>query len=93
MQEVFLSGRDNRVDKQRKTDFTGTLRERREKYQDRREAQGQETDRLLKRMRAEEGLDQPSAEAAEESPVRSECFAQSLETYPSQFVCQPLTSL
>eukprot|EP00892_Ulva_mutabilis_P007493 jgi/Ulvmu1/5115/UM021_0132.1 len=59
--ELFLSGRDNRVDKQRKDDFKGTLSERREKYQDRRDAQGQEANRLLKRMREQEGLDQPTA--------------------------------
>lgn len=69
LQEVFLSGRDNRVDKHRKEDFKGTLRERRERYQDRRDAQGQETSRLLKRMRAEEGLDQSASDALEQSPV------------------------
>lgn len=69
LQEVFLSGRDNRVDKQRKEDFKGTLRERRERYQDRRDAQGQETSRLLKRMRAEEGLDKSASPDAVQSPV------------------------
>lgn len=69
LQELFLSGRDNRVDKQRKDDFKGTLSERREKYQDRREAQGQETNRLLKRMREEHGLDQPAARDRGQSPV------------------------
>jgi len=71
LQELFLSGRDNRVDKQRKSDFKGTLSERREKYQDRRDAQGQATNRLLKRMREEQGLDQHADRLKEPAPVRS----------------------
>jgi hypothetical protein len=52
-----LTGRDNRTGGQRKIDYTGTLLERRRQYEERREAQGQEQDRLTKQMRIEAGLE------------------------------------
>jgi hypothetical protein len=71
MQEEFLSGRENQVGNSAQMDFKGTLKERRMKYQDRREVQGQDTTRLIKRMREETGLDH---EAPKDAPVRIFCY-------------------
>jgi hypothetical protein len=57
VQENFLSGRQNQTGNTGQMDFKGTLKERRMKYQDRREVQGQDTSRLIKRMREESGLE------------------------------------
>jgi hypothetical protein len=56
VQENFLSGRENQTGNTGQMDFKGTLKERRMKYQDRRDVQGQDTSRFIKRMREESGL-------------------------------------
>jgi hypothetical protein len=56
VQELFLTGRDNRTDVMRKKDFEGTLRQRRLQYQKRREAQGSQASKMIEKMRQEEGL-------------------------------------
>lgn len=70
MQEEFLSGRENRVGNSAQMDFKGTLKERRMKYQDRREVQGQSSTRLIKRMREETGLEHEDPKTAKASSVR-----------------------
>lgn len=69
MQEEFLSGRENQVGNSVQMDFKGTLKERRMKYQDRREVQGQDSTRLIKRMREETGLEHEDPNNAKAAPV------------------------
>lgn len=71
VQDEFLSGRENRVGSGHQQDFAGTLKERRIKYQDRRDVQGQESTRLIKRMREETGLEGTDMDDPTATAVRS----------------------
>jgi hypothetical protein len=70
VQDEFLSGRENWVGSGQQQDFAGTLKERRMLYQERRDVQGQESSRLIKRMREETGLENLDTDAAAPAAVR-----------------------
>jgi hypothetical protein len=61
--QKYLNGAKNRTDDQRRSEFRGTLHERRNAINAQREAQGTQAPEVIRKMRETEGLDKAAAGA------------------------------